>query len=173
MGSNHSNADRLGEVKSPKTPPLSIRPMMVDDLEAVMEIDRNSFLYPLGKEDFVHALKRRDCKTLVVTAPDHRSGQQNVFGYVIWSLTLVQMEVHRLTVNPFFQFHGIGSWMVNSIKKAASKQNVAVVMDVRETDSRSQRFLASHGFRATQVKRRHFTDSGEDAYHFEFRFLAE
>jgi ribosomal-protein-alanine N-acetyltransferase len=58
------------------------------------------------------------------------------------------------------------------VGKLSSHRRTRIVLHVRETGLASQFFYRSQGFRATEVVREHFGDTGEDAYLMQY-FLDE
>ncbi|MGC8639798.1 MAG: GNAT family N-acetyltransferase, partial [Isosphaeraceae bacterium] len=67
--------------------------------------------------------------------------------------------------HPDCRRQGIGRQMVNKlVSKLSSQRRNRIALCVRETNLPSQFFFRTVGFRAVEVLREHFPDTGEDGY---------
>ncbi len=148
-----------------QTANVHIRWMTRAELPYVLDIERRSFpAHAWGEEAFLSELRKR---TVIGMAAVR---EERVLGYVIYELHGDRMDVLNFAVHPFYRGQGVGSQMIGKLKaKLHSHRRGAIRLDAREQSLPFQKFLRHHEFRAVRVVRRHFDDTGEDAFRFEFR----
>jgi ribosomal-protein-alanine N-acetyltransferase len=56
------------------------------------------------------------------------------------------------------------------VGKLSSHRRTRILLQVRETNLPAQLFFRIQGFRATEVVREHFEDTGEDAYIMQYLY---
>lgn len=143
--------------------------MINRDLAEVLAIERASFpLAPWGEEDFRTYLRQRDHIAQVAeraAGPDPRP----VRGYLLYEVAADWISLDGLATHPAERRRGVGAAMVGKLlRKLSPKRRRRLVTRVRESNLDAQQFFRALGLRAVRVERRHFADSGEDAYVMEF-----
>ena len=64
---------------------------------------------------------------------------------------------------------GVGRQMLGKlVGKLSSHRRTRIALHVRETNLSAQFFYRVQGFRAMEVVREHYTDTGEDAYYMTY-----
>lgn len=144
---------------------VHIRWLIRRDLPYVLDIEAASFEYAWVEEDFVACLRERNCIGMVA---EHGA---TIAGFMIYELHKYKLHVLNFAVSPAWRRRGVGRQLVEKlVSKLSSHRRVSVTLDVRESNLAAQKFFGSQGFRAKQVLRGHYEDSGEDAYRMELRF---
>lgn len=144
--------------------PINIRWMIRRDLPEVLAIEAETFVSPWGEKDFLHALRERNTIGMVA---ENRSG--TVVGFMIYELHRETLRVTNFVVHPRFRRLGVGRQMIAKlVGKLSSQRRTTIDLHVRETNLAGQLFCRSQGFQAYAVCRKHFDDTGEDAYSMAF-----
>ena len=144
--------------------PVQIRWCVRSDLDAVLAIEHTSFASPWSEEDFVEVMRQRDQIGMVA---EH---QHDIVGFMLYRLRKTALELLNFAVHPAFRHRGVGTQMVQRLQDKLSQQRRKYVRAiVRETNLGAANFFKSCGFRALNVLREHYDDTGEDAYLMQYR----
>lgn len=138
--------------------------MIRRDMPAVMRCERASFEYAWTEDDFLRCLRQRNCIGMVAEVDDQ------VAGYMIYELHKTRLNVLNFAVHPAHRREGIGDMLMAKLEyKLASHHREKITVAVRERNLAAQMFFKSNGFQATKLLHNYYEDSGEDAYHMEYR----
>jgi ribosomal-protein-alanine N-acetyltransferase len=140
-----------------------IRWMIRRDMAEILAIEQRSFTQPWVEEDFIRALRSRNCIGMICEVGEE------IKGYMIYELYKNNLKLVNLAVHPDDRCKGYGRRMINKmISKLSIHRRSRVTIEVRESNLDGQLFLKKMGFQATAVKRRVFQDTYEDAYAFRY-----
>ncbi len=129
------------------------------DMPEVLAIEHASFEFPWCEEEFLRVLRQRNCIGMVAEYGER------VVGFMIYELHKSKLHVLNLAVAPEFRRQGVGQQMVSKlVGKLSSHRRTKIVLQVRESNLEAQLFYRVVGFRATEVVRESYEDTGEDAY---------
>lgn len=136
-----------------------VRWMIRRDMPEVLGIENASFEHPWGEEDFLRVLRQRNCIGMVAEQSDR------IVGYMIYELHRNRIHVLDFATHPEFRRRGVGRQMIAKLEgKLSQQRRNRIALFVRETNVSAQFFFKAAGFRAVEVIREHFADTGEDAY---------
>lgn len=150
----------MSTVPAPKSPVrVHIRWMIRRDMPEVLAIEHAGFEYPWCEEEFLRILRQRNCIGMVAELGER------VVGFMIYELHKNKLVILDFAVHPEMAKQGIGTQMVAKLAgKLSSHRRTKIVLHLRETNLDGQLFFSKQGFRAQEVAREHFGDTGEDAY---------
>lgn len=150
----------MSTVPVPKTQVrVHIRWMIRRDMPEVLAIENSSFDYPWCEEEFLRVLRQRNCIGMVA-----EQGER-VVGFMIYELHKSRLQVLNFAVAADCRRQGVGHQMVQKlVSKLSGHRRTKIVLNCRETALAAQLFYRVEGFRASQVLREHYEDTGEDAY---------
>ena len=150
----------MSTVPTPKTQVrVHIRWMIRRDMPEVLAIENQSFDYPWCEEEFLRVLRQRNCIGMVA---EHG---ERVVGFMIYELHKNKLHVLNFAVANDSRRSGVGHQMVQKlVGKLSSHRRTRIVLHCRESALQAQLFFRVEGFRASQVLREHFEDTGEDGY---------
>ena len=138
---------------------VHIRWMIRRDMPEVLAIEHASFEFPWCEEEFLRVLRQRNCIGMVAECGER------VVGFMIYELHRNRIHVLDFATHPEFRRHGVGRQMVTKlVGKLSTQRRNRIVLCVRETNLPAQLFFRVVGFRAMEVIREHFQDTGEDGY---------
>ena len=142
---------------------VHIRWMIRRDMPEVLAIEHASFDFPWGEEEFLRVLRQRNCIGMVA---EHG---ERVVGFMIYELHKSKLQVLNFAVAPEYRRLGVGHQMVAKlVGKLSSHRRTRIALYVRETNLQAQLFYRVQGFRAMEVSREHYPDTGEDAYFLQY-----
>ncbi|MCC7424354.1 MAG: GNAT family N-acetyltransferase [Planctomycetaceae bacterium] len=148
---------------------VSIRWLIRRDFPAVLNIEQLGNPPYWTEEDFLNALRRKNCIGMVATKPCD-DGTAEPLGFMVYELDKGSLTIVNFAVHPAFRRKGIGRAMVNRlIDKLNQQRRHSFFVRTRESNLVAQRFFSACGLRAEWVDRGHFEDTGEDAYLFAYR----
>ena len=144
---------------SPAQTRVHIRWMIRRDMPEVLAIEHASFEYPWCEEEFLRVLRQRNCIGMVAECGER------IVGFMIYELHRNKIHVLDFATHPEFRRSGVGRQMiVKLVGKLSAQRRNRIALYVRETNLAAQLFYRVNGFRAAEVVREHFLDTGEDAY---------
>jgi ribosomal-protein-alanine N-acetyltransferase len=127
------------------------------ELPTVLEIERLSFDNPWVEQDFRSCLQHSFCLTM------ESAGE--VVGFVVYELNKKNFTILNLAVHPDHRRQGVGANLIDHLKVKLTKYcRKSLSLLLRESSSPAQKFFASQAFKAVQLVRSYYKDTGEDAY---------
>ena len=150
----------MSTVPSPKAQlRVHVRWMIRRDMPEVLAIEHAGFEFPWCEEEFLRVLRQRNCIGMVAELGER------VVGFMIYELHKNKLFVLDFAVHPEFRRMGIGRQLIaRLIGKLSSHRRTKIVLQTRETNLAAQFFYRSQNFRAVEVVREYYQDTGEDAY---------
>ncbi len=113
-----------------------IRPFMMTDLDAVAQVDKNSFLpvWSHSREMLGEALQHASLATVF-------EQEDRVVGYQLSTLSALGAHIARLAVDPAWQGKGIGKRLVTDILQTLSQKGVDHITVNTQADNAHSRSL--------------------------------
>lgn len=137
---------------------MILREMLIDDLEQVMEIERELFHVPWTREGFFTFLTREDAMFLVV----EEKGQ--ILGYCGLLMVLDEGDITNVAVRRDRQKEGIGNFLMESLIRLAAERGVTTIhLEVRVGNDRAIRLYERNGFTRDGIRKGYYSDPIEDA----------
>lgn len=138
---------------------VHIRWMIRRDMPEVLAIEHANFEFPWCEEEFLRVLRQRNCIGMVAEYGER------VVGFMIYELHKNKLQVLDFATHPEFLRMGVGHQMLSKlVGKLSSHRRTRITLHVRETNLSAQLFFRIQGFRAMEVVREQYPDTGEDAY---------
>jgi ribosomal-protein-alanine N-acetyltransferase len=137
---------------------LLLRPFVIADLPAVLQIEQASFPSPWKEEFFLHELHHQYSRVLVAAL----EGQ--VVGYLCRWCIADEVQILNVAVHPCYRRRGIGKTLLRDVLTEARLDGVrSVSLEVRSSNTSAIALYEGLGFRQVTVRRRYY-ENGEDAY---------
>jgi ribosomal-protein-alanine N-acetyltransferase len=141
------------------TVPVTLRPAVADDLDAVVAIERQSFSDPPWSRASFTALvdSPRAFFTVACTVA-------TVVGYVVAWLVGDEAEVANLAVAPEWRGRGVGAALLDAALAEARRGGAHVAhLEVRDSNVPARALYGSRGFTPVGRRRRYYQAPVEDA----------
>lgn len=137
---------------------MILREMLVEDLDQVMEIERELFSPPWTREGFFTYLTHKDAMFLVV----EEKGE--ILAYCGLLMVLDEGDITNVAVRPDRQREGIGHFLMDSLIRLAEEQGVTTIhLEVRVGNDTAIRLYERMGFTRDGIRKQYYTDPAEDA----------
>ena len=136
-----------------------LRPMIVSDLDAIMEIEERAYAFPWSKGIF------RDCLRVGYCCWCYEIDDE-IHGYGVMSVAAGESHILNLTVRPESQRQGIGRKLMKHFLQLACRHNADTVMlEVRPSNVAAVRLYEKMGFNEIGVRRNYYPagEGREDA----------
>ncbi len=138
---------------------LVITTMTMEDLDKVMEVEKASFLTPWSRQAFVRELTENAFAVYVVG----RLGSK-VVGYAGMWLIINEAHVTNIAVHPSYRRRHFGERLLQELIDRAKRNNCdRMTLEVRTGNLGAQAMYRRFGFVEQGLRRRYYTDTGEDA----------
>lgn len=139
---------------------IDVRPLAVDDLDAVGEIERISMPAPWSRAMFAGELAKPS--SVCLGAYDPSDG--TLAGYVIVSRYVDAWHVMNLVVTEGARRRGIATRLLEEVfARTRGQGRRGFTLEVRVSNDGAVRLYERLGFRAQGVRRAYYTDNREDA----------
>lgn len=142
---------------------VAVRLMTLDDLPAVMEIDRLSFSLPWPERSFRFELTGNDASHLLV-AEMPVGGEARIAGFLGYWLLVDEMHISTLAVHPEMRGRGIGELLLQAGLEQAWIQGADMsTLEVRPSNRAAIALYSKYGFELVGRRRKYYQDNNEDA----------
>ncbi|WP_064091180.1 ribosomal protein S18-alanine N-acetyltransferase [Rossellomorea aquimaris] len=138
---------------------MDIRFMTIDDLDAVMEIEHESFTIPWNRDAFINEIQQNHLSTYIVI-----EDEQRVVGYCgVW-LVVDEAHITNVAVLPSYRGLGLGEDLMRRIMDIAKEVGARVMtLEVRVSNQAAQHLYRKLGFQDGGIRKRYYSDNQEDA----------
>ena len=137
---------------------MILRPMLAEDLDQIVEIEKASMSSPWSKELFEEELKRDVARYFV----GEMNGQ--VVGYMGYWEAPQEAHIINLAIAPRFRQKGLGFQMMEYCLRFAYNQGAQLAtLEVRESNEAAQRLYEKMNFRTVAIRKKYYSDNQENA----------
>ena len=170
------------------TLPVVIEPMRLEDIDAVLSIDRLSFPLPWSASSYRYELTQNSHSYFFVAlaspgdAASPRGGWRArlsmllkgasetpgeprlVVGYAGFWYIVDEAHISTIAVHPDWRGQGAGEQLLTGLlERALDLHAVKATLEVRVTNTRAQNLYRKYAFEEVGRRRRYYRDNGEDA----------
>jgi [ribosomal protein S18]-alanine N-acetyltransferase len=140
------------------------------DLEALVEMERESFSHPWTRRNLKHALDRGHL--LVLRGPNgSRAARRGIFGYCVFELAAGELHVHNLAIEPGLRGQRLGRRLLETILWLGSRRGArSALLEVRESNWPALQLYYSLGFQRVRRRRNYYSHPTEDAFELILEF---
>lgn len=138
---------------------IIVRKMEVEDLDRIMEIEKNAFTTPWTRESFILEITKNQLARYIVAEID-----DVVVGYGgIW-LILDEGHITNIAVDMNYRKMGIGNSLVEGLICLCMEVNISsMTLEVRESNIAAQNLYKKYGFIEAGIRPKYYADDNEDA----------
>jgi ribosomal-protein-alanine N-acetyltransferase len=138
---------------------LLIRKMMLEDIPAVVELDRISFSLPWPERSFRFEIADNPAARCWVVEVDGR-----VVGMLVGWMLVDEIHIATIATHPDFRRQGIGRKLLShALRRAMEEGAQSSFLEVRESNLAAQEMYRQFGYEPTGRRKRYYKDNDEDA----------
>ena len=138
---------------------VTLRPMTLEDVPTVAELDRISFSLPWPERSFRFELTENESSICWVAEVDGR-----IIGMLVMWVILDEAHIATIAVHPDYRRQGIGEYILREMLKAARDEGaVRATLEVRVGNVAAQEMYRKFGFETVGTRLRYYKDNNEDA----------
>lgn len=139
---------------------LTVSPMKIEDLEAVLDIEALSFPTPWSRNAFLYELLENERAVYYVV---HNS-MNKLIAYIGMWIIFDEGHITNLAVHPAYRHQGVAKYLLSNFVKAAREKNVKhLTLEVRRSNAVAQELYQKIGFVHMGVRKKYYLDNNEDA----------
>ena len=136
-----------------------IRPMVMADIDAVAEMERQIFSLPWSRDAFRRELEENVIARYLVLEEE---GRVVAYGGV-W-LVIDEAHVTNIAVHPDARGKGYGERIVRALMRLAADTCMGMItLEVRRSNTAAQALYRKVGFQDVGYRKRYYEDNQEDA----------
>ena len=148
-------------LRRPEPSPYRLGPARAEDLDEIVEIERESFLVPWKREFFESEIVEAFRYTRVLFRED--GGRPRVGGYLFAVSLYEEFHINKIATDARVRNRGLGRTLLeDAIARARSLGASSVTLEVRLSNLPARQFYRSYGFREA-FRRKVYYQDGEDA----------
>lgn len=141
---------------------LRFRRMLPEDLDRVVDIERDGFRHPWSRDLIARELSHAWSTTLLATAPG--AADEVILGFIVF--WLVHDELHILNIATALEARraGVGRALMLEAHEAGRARGARIAtLEVRRSNTPAIELYRSLGYRQVGVRPNYYADEGEDA----------
>jgi len=139
---------------------LSIRKMMLKDLNEVYKIEEESYTHPWDKLEFVKELKGNKFAHYFVCLMDNK-----IMGFLGMWIVFEEAHITNIAISHPYRKRGIGSTCIDFAESfAKSKGAQRIILEVRKSNKEAIDLYLKKGFNYASIKKNYYLDNFEDAF---------
>lgn len=143
--------------------PVTIRPMTIEDIDRVVEIDQLSFTLPWTRSSFRYEVAENKASRHWV-AEVVLDGKPIVVGMLVCWIILDEAHVGTIAVHPDFRGKKIGEKIFLQAFSELKREEIRIVyLEVRRSNEAALALYHRFGFIEDGVRKRYYKDNNEDA----------
>jgi len=136
-----------------------VRPMRMDDLEAILDIEMASFSTPWSLQAFKAELKDNEYARYVCLDLEGK-----VIGYMGLWFILDEGHITNVAIAPNYRGQKWGEFLMRSVMSKMMNEGMErMTLEVRASNSPAQSLYSRLGFVTAGVRKGYYADTGEDA----------
>ena len=133
--------------------------MTLDDITAVVELDRLSFSLPWPERSFRFELTDNTASRCWVYEMDGK-----IVAVIVAWLLIDEAHIATISTHPEYRRQGIAGKLLTYALRYMSKEGaVSSFLEVRESNLAAQEMYQKFGYEAAGRRKRYYKDTGEDA----------
>ena len=139
----------------------AIEPLtLLSDLDAVLEIERASFVNPWTREMYLAELDNRGVSYCYVI----RDISQQVIGFCSFWRVLDELHINNVAIAPAHRGVGAGTALLSAVLREGARLGAQrASLEVRRSNDAARRLYERLGFSVAGVRRAYYSNPVEDA----------
>jgi len=147
-----------------QTHSMKIRPMKLEDVPRVHEIDVLSFALPWPEKSYLFELMENPTTLALVVEVTQTNHSPLVIGMVVVWIIMDEAHIATIAIHPAYRRQGYGNKLLaETLRQIIQRGVVAATLEVRENNQLAQQMYQKFGFRIVGHRLHYYKDNNEDA----------
>jgi ribosomal-protein-alanine N-acetyltransferase len=143
---------------------LKYRPMKLEDIPRVHEIDVLSFSLPWPEKSFQFELTQNPSTLAIVNELIPPGAMPIIIGMAVVWIIVDEAHIATIAIHPDFRDHGIGKKLLAEILRQSFQRGaILATLEVREHNLIAQKMYQKFGFEIVGRRMKYYQDNNEDA----------
>ncbi len=143
---------------------IIVRPMALDDIPQVRNIDQISFSLPWPERSYRFEITENTSSRAWVAEQVQENGERQIVAMIVAWLILDETHIGTFAVHPNFRRAGVGRLLMAKTLLTAYEDGARICyLEVRRSNQPAIRLYEMFGFIQTSVRARYYRDNNEDA----------
>jgi ribosomal-protein-alanine N-acetyltransferase len=143
---------------------LQIRPMRLEDIPRVHEIDVLSFALPWPENSYRFELTENPTSLALVAETAPHGVEHVVIGMAIVWIIVDEAHIATIAIHPEFRSLGFGQKLLaETLRRSIQRGAILATLEVRENNRISQKMYVKFGFSIVGRRIHYYKDNNEDA----------
>ncbi len=143
---------------------LQFRPMKLEDVPRVHEIDLLSFSLPWPEKSYVFELTENTTTLAIVAEIQLHEAAPLVIGMAVVWIVIDEGHIATIAIHPDFRGQGHGKRLLAETLRKAIRRGISLAtLEVREHNLPAQQLYLKFGFRVVGRRAHYYKDNNEDA----------
>jgi len=143
---------------------MRCRPMKLEDIPRVHEIDVLSFTLPWPEKSYRFELTENPTTLAYVAEMVSRDAKLDVIGMAIVWIVIDEAHIATIAIHPDFRRYGYGKRLLSEVlRQSILGGAILATLEVRETNLLAQQMYTKFGFTIVGRRLHYYKDNNEDA----------
>ncbi len=139
---------------------MVIRQIQINDLETVIEIEKEAFVTPWKESDFLYEIQVNPFSKIYVLEIENI-----IIGYIGYWLLGDQSQITTIAIRTQYQGNGYAKALIQKcIDDTHTKDYPIITLEVRVSNEKAICLYKQFGFVIATIRKNYYTDTNEDAY---------
>jgi ribosomal-protein-alanine N-acetyltransferase len=135
---------------------VSTRPAVAEDLEQILEIEKECYPQPWSADHFVEEMKKPFARVLVLTDDETDT---TVTGYIVYWIHAEAVSLLNVTVSPKWRGLGFAQKLMRVMINETVRDEIShIVLEVREGNEEAIALYKKLGFQKTHERKKFYQD---------------
>ena len=138
---------------------ITVRPMVMTDVDGVMAVEQDSFLTPWSRSAFEEELAQNHLARYVVAVEN-----DEIVGYAGTWLVINEAHVTNVAVSGQRRREGIGRLLMQKLMDLARENDMeSMTLEVRVSNAAARHLYEQLGFVEAGIRKNYYSETKEDA----------
>ena len=138
---------------------ITVRPMVMTDVDGVMAVEHDSFLTPWSRSAFEEELAQNRLARYIVAVEN-----DEIVGYAGTWLVINEAHVTNVAVSGQRRREGIGRLLMQKLMELARENDMeSMTLEVRVSNSAARHLYQQLGFVEAGIRKNYYSETKEDA----------
>ncbi len=149
----------MNEAELTETAKTRIRPMSIEDLERILQLEESSFPDPWTRNNFSHEVVTNEFSNACVIEVDGE-----LAGYAVYWCFDIEAHLANFAIDSRYRRQNVGSILLKHVIEDIRNKNIGnIYLEVRASNVAARKLYAKHGFVEDGVRKNYYLKEKDDA----------